>query len=75
MTQQENERFEVKFTLKAIFVSMIVFSVAAMTIGYLVRSINDPVQLGYFVVMTSMAPLAVMVVTSWMFRLFRNYFR
>ena len=54
---------------------MIAFAAAATTIGYLFRSTYRPEEMGYFIVLVSIAPMAVMVAVSWVFRLFGRYLR
>jgi len=65
------------FTIRSIFVITTVFAAAAVSLGYLFRAANggpgEAGEVGYFVVYTMIAPLALMVAMSWTFRITKWY--
>ena len=62
------------FTIRSIFVITTVFAAAAVSLGYLFRAANGSSdEIGYFVVYTMIAPLALMVGMSWTFRIAKWY--
>ena len=62
------------FTIRSIFVITTVFAAAAVSLGYLFRAANgNSDEIGYFVVYTMIAPLALMVGMSWTFRIAKWY--
>ena len=60
------------FTIRSIFVITTVFAGGAVSLGYLFRAANgNSDEIGPFVIVTMLMPLALMVVMSWAFRIFR----
>jgi len=60
------------FTIRSIFVITTVFAAGAVSLGYLFRAANgNSEEIGPFVMITMLMPLALMVVMSWAFRIFR----
>ena len=58
------------FTIRSIFVITTVFAAGAVSLGYLFRAANgNSEEIGPFVVITMLMPLALMVAMSWTFRL------
>ena len=57
------------FTIRSIFVITTVFAAAAVSLGYLFRAASgNSDEIGPFVVITMLMPLALMVAMSWTFR-------
>ena len=62
------------FTIRSIFVITTVFVATAVSLGYLLRAANgNSDEIGPFVVLTMLMPLALMVAMSWFFRIGRWY--
>jgi len=58
------------FTIRSIFVITTVFAASAVSFGYLFRAANGNTdEIGPFVVITMIMPLALMVAMSWTFRI------
>jgi len=58
------------FTIRSIFVITTVFAAGAVSLGYLFRAANgNSEEIGPFVIITMLMPLALMVVMSWTFRI------
>lgn len=58
------------FTIRSIFVITTVFAAGAVSLGYLFRAANGKSdEIGYFVVITMLMPLALMVAMSWTFKI------
>ena len=58
------------FTIRSIFVITTVFAAAAVSLGYLYRAADgDSDEIGPFVIVTMLMPLALMGVMSWIFRI------
>lgn len=58
------------FTIRSIFVITTVFAAGAVSMGYLFRAANgNSDEIGPFVVITMLMPLALMVAMSWTFRI------
>ena len=58
------------FTIRSIFVITTVFAAGAVSFGYLFRAANgNSNEIGPFVVITMLMPLALMVAMSWTFRI------
>jgi len=58
------------FTIRSIFVITTVFAAGAVSLGYLFRAANgNKDEIGPFVIITMLMPLALMVVMSWTFRI------
>ena len=62
------------FTIRSIFVITTVFAAGAVSLGYLARAANGKSEeIGPFVVITMLMPLALMVAMSWTFRIAKWY--
>ncbi len=62
------------FTIRSIFVITTVFAAGAVSLGYLFRAANGKSEeIGPFVVITMIMPLALMVGMSWTFRIAKWY--
>lgn len=58
------------FTIRSIFVITTVFAAGAVSMGYLFRAANGNTdEIGWFVIITMLMPLALMVAMSWTFRI------
>ena len=58
------------FTIRSIFVITTVFAAGAVSMGYLFRAANGKSEeIGPFVIITMVMPLALMVTMSWTFRI------
>ena len=65
----EKRRFV--FTLRSILVITAVMAVSAMAAGHLFRVVQgSPEDVGPFALVAAIAPLGLMIVTNWLFRLF-----
>jgi magnesium-transporting ATPase (P-type) len=72
--QKNSQQRSTTFTIRSIFVITTVFAAAAVSLGYLFRAANGASEeIGPFVVVTMMMPLALMVVMSWTFRITKWY--
>ena len=59
-----------QFSIRSIMVITLIMAVASTAMGQLWRVANGQVQdVGPFILVTSMAPLGVMIATYWLFRL------
>lgn len=70
MSSARNQsRPSIKFSIRSIFVITTVFAAAAVSLGYLFRGASGKTgEIGYFVIVTMVMPLAMMVAMSWGFR-------
>ena len=58
------------FTIRSIFVITTVFAAGAVSMGYLFRAASgNSDEIGPFVIITMLMPLALMVTMSWTFRI------
>jgi len=63
-------RRRMRFTIRSILVITLVIAVAATATGRLYSAASGKLdEIGPFVVVTSMAPLGLMVIINWFFRL------
>ena len=67
-----NPNRSLTFTIRSIFVITTVFAAGAVSLGYLWRGANGKSdEIGPFVIITMVMPLALMVTMSWVFRISR----
>lgn len=67
-----NSNRSLTFTIRSIFVITTVFAAGAVSLGYLWRAANGKSEeIGPFVIITMVMPLALMVIMSWAFRISR----
>lgn len=60
-----------QFSIRLIMVITVIAAVASAGLGQLYRAANGQVEdIGPFIIITSMAPLGVMIALNWIFRLF-----
>lgn len=70
----QRPRKRLTFTLRSILVITAVMAVSAMALGHLMRVIlGSPSDVGPFALVASIAPLGLMIVASWLFRLFGKF--
>lgn len=68
--QKSSKARSTTFTIRSIFVITTVFAAGAVSFGYLFRAANgNSNEIGPFVVITMLMPLALMVAMSWTFRI------
>ena len=66
----ENSNQRPRFTIRSIMVITLIVAVAAAAAGRLYMAANGQTeQIGPFVIATSMAPLGLMILINWFFRL------
>ena len=59
------------FTLRSILVITAVMAVGSMAAGHLFQVVHgSPSDVGKFALVASIAPLGLMIITNWLFRLF-----
>lgn len=60
-----------QFTIRSILVITLIMAVASAGAGQLWQAMNGKLEdLGTFILVTSMAPLGLMIIVNWIFRLF-----
>lgn len=60
-----------RFTIRSIMMITVILAVASAGIGQLYRAMNGQIEdVGPFVIVSSMAPLGLMIVIYWLTRLF-----
>ena len=60
-----------QFTIRSILVITLIMAVASVGAGQLWQAVNGKLQdIGPFVMVTSMAPLGLMIIVNWLFRIF-----
>ena len=69
--QSKTSRQPNQFSIRLVMVITVIIAVASAGLGQLYRAANGNIQdIGPFIIITSMAPLGVMIVLNWLFRLF-----
>ena len=67
----ENTKRKSQYSIRLIMVVTVIIAVASAGLGQLYRAANGHVEdIGPFIIITSMAPLGVMIALNWLFRLF-----
>ena len=63
-----------QFTIRSIMIITIIMAIGSAGIGQLWRAANGHLEdIGLFVIVTSMAPLGLMIAINWFLRLFRMH--
>jgi NADH:ubiquinone oxidoreductase subunit 3 (subunit A) len=66
------QKIRARFTFTSVLVLMVVFATVAASLAHLWRAANgSQADIGFFVVVTAMSPLLVLVFTAFAFRILR----